>query len=136
MGDPECQVILPRLKSNLLNILDKTAANNLNKIKIKWKKIKCMTVVLCSKGYPGKYKKNLILTNLSKIKNKKNLFIFHAGTKLEKNKFISTGGRVLNITGTGGTFKEVRKNIFKIIKRISWKHGFFRKDIGWRVIKS
>ena len=66
---------------------------------------------------------------------KKNSFIFHAGTKFINNKLVSNGGRVLNITSTGTTYKKIRKNIFKIIKKINWKNGFFRKDIGWRVIK-
>ena len=101
MGDPECQVILPRLETDILKIFKKSVENKLNKIKIKWKKLKCMTIVLCSEGYPGKYKKNVVIKNLQKIKNKKNLLIFHAGTKLINNKLISYGGRVLNITSTG-----------------------------------
>ena len=93
-----------------------------------------MTVVLCSKGYPGKIKKNKLIRNIDKLKLRKNSFIFHAGTKLLNNKLVSNGGRVLNITSTGKMYKEIRKNIFKIIKMINWKYGFYRKDIGWRVI--
>ncbi len=134
MGDPECQVILPRLKTDLVKIMKKVVNNKLNKIKINWSENKCMTVVLCSKGYPGKYKKYIGIKNLNKIKDSKNTFIFHAGTKLVQNKFISIGGRVLNITSTGKSFKNIRKNIFKTIRKINWKKGFIRKDIGWRVI--
>tara|TARA_B100000401_G_C52375669_1_gene517110 strand:- start:209 stop:613 length:405 start_codon:yes stop_codon:yes gene_type:complete len=134
MGDPECQVILPRLNTDLVKILNATINNSLNKIKINWKKINCMTVVLCSKGYPGKIKKNKLIRNIDKLKLRKNSFIFHAGTKLLNNKLVSNGGRVLNITSTGKMYKEIRKNIFKIIKMINWKYGFYRKDIGWRVI--
>ena len=134
MGDPECQVILPRLKTDLVKILNATINNRLNKIKINWKKLKCMTIVLCSKGYPGKIKKDRIIKNLDRLKILKNSFIFHAGTKLKNNKLVSNGGRVLNITSTGKIFKKIRKNIFKTIKMINWKHGFYRKDIGWRVI--
>ena len=134
MGDPECQVILPRLETDLVKILNATISNNLNKIKIKWKKLKCMTIVLCSKGYPRKIKLNSII-NIDKIKIMKNSFIFHAGTKFKGNKIVSCGGRVLNITSTGKIYKKIRKNIFKIIKQINWKDGFYRKDIGWRVIK-
>ena len=134
MGDPECQVILPRLKTDLVKIMKKVVNNKLNKIKINWSENKCMTVVLCSKGYPGKYKKYIGIKNLNKIKDSRNTFIFHAGTKLVQNKFISIGGRVLNITSTGKSFKNIRKNIFKTIKKINWKKGFIRKDIGWRVI--
>ena len=67
---------------------------------------------------------------------KRNSFIFHAGTKLNNDQFFSNGGRVLNITSTGKLFKEIRKNILKIVKKIGWKYGFCRKDIGWRVIKN
>ena len=135
MGDPECQVILPRLETDLVKILNATISNNLNKIKIKWKKLKCMTVVLCSKGYPKKIKLNKTIKNIDKIKIMKNSFIFHAGTKFKDNMIVSCGGRVLNITSTGKIYKRIRKNIFKIIKQINWKDGFYRKDIGWRVIK-
>ena len=134
MGDPECQVILPRLKTDLVKIFNATINNRLNKIKINWKKLKCMTIVLCSKGYPGKIKKDRLIKNLDRLKLFKNSFIFHAGTKLKNNKLVSNGGRVLNITSTGKIFKKIRKNIFKTIKMINWKHGFYRKDIGWRVI--
>ena len=135
MGDPECQVILPRLQTDLLKILYSATVNKLNNIDLKWKKIKSMTIVLCSKGYPGKYKKNKIIKNIDKINLKKRSFIFHAGTKILNGKLSSNGGRVLNITSTGKNFKEIRKNILIILNKINWKYGFFRKDIGWRIIK-
>jgi len=134
MGDPECQVILPRLDTDLIKIINYSLENKLNKIKINWKKLKCMTIVLCSRGYPKKYKKNKTIKNLHKIKDDKNSFIYHAGTKIKNKELISSGGRVLNITSTGKTFKKIRNKIIKTIKRINWKYGFFRKDIGWRVI--
>jgi len=135
MGDPECQVIIPRLSTDILKIFNNASINKLNKINIEWKKLKCMTIVLCSKGYPGKYKKNKRIKNLNKLNYKKNSFIFHAGTKLVDNELFSNGGRVLNITSTGKVFENIRKNILKIIRKINWKNGFFRKDIGWRVIQ-
>ena len=135
MGDPECQVIIPRLSTDILKIFNNASINKLNKINIEWKKLKCMTIVLCSKGYPGKYKKNKRIKNLDKLNYKKNSFIFHAGTKLVDNELFSNGGRVLNVTSTGKVFKNIRKNILKIIRKINWKNGFFRKDIGWRVIQ-
>ena len=134
MGDPECQVILPRLKTDLLKIVSYAVKNQLNKIQIKWKKEKSMTIVLCSKGYPLSYKKNYLIKNLNKINLKKNFFIFHAGTKKINHHIVSNGGRVLNVTGLGSNFFKIRNNIIKIIKKINWKKGFFRKDIGWRVI--
>jgi phosphoribosylamine--glycine ligase len=135
MGDPECQVIMPRLKTDLVKILDASLKNKLSKVKIRWKNDKCMTTVLCAKGYPNKYKTNKII-NLKKIKLNQKSFIYHAGTKLKDRSIISNGGRVLNITVLGNTFLEIRNKILKIIKKINWKHGFYRSDIGWRVIKS
>ncbi len=134
MGDPECQVIIPRLKDDLIKIINLALKNKLNKTKIKWKKEKCMTIVLCSKGYPGSYSKNKVIKNLEKIKLDKESLIFHAGTKVMNKKLVSNGGRVLNITSSGKKFSKIRKNIIKIIKKINWNYGFFRKDIGWRVI--
>ena len=135
MGDPECQVIIPRLNTDILKIFNAAVSNKLNKIQIKWKKIKSMTVVLCSKGYPGKYQKNKIIKGIKNIKLKKNSLVYHAGTRLINNNFFSDGGRVLNISSTGQSYIKIRKDIFKIIKKINWKDGFFRKDIGWKVIK-
>ena len=135
MGDPECQVILPRLDTDLVKILKAATDNQINKIKMNWKNKKCMTTVLCSRGYPGSYK-NSQLPNIDNLKLSKNSFIFHAGTKLKNNLLFSNGGRVLNITEIGNNFSKIRKNILNNIKKINWKKGFFRKDIGWRVIKN
>ena len=134
MGDPECQVILPRLKTDLIKIIKSALMNKLKKIKIKWKKDKCMTIVLCSKGYPGNYKKNKNIRNINKLILSKNDFVYHAGTKFKNNKLISNGGRVLNITSVGNSYLNIRKKIIFIIKKINWKDGFYRKDIGWKVI--
>ena len=134
MGDPECQVILPRLKTDLIKIINNVVNNKLKQTSINWHKKKSMTVVLCSKGYPGKYKKNKTIKNLDRIKLSKNDFIYHAGTKLENNQLKSNGGRVLNITSVGTDFINIRKKIIKIIKNINWKGGFFRRDIGWKII--
>ena len=134
MGDPECQVIMPRLKTKLIDIIEKALENKLNKIKIKWNKKKSMTIVLCSKGYPKIYKKNVIIPNFSKLKLDKDSLIYHAGTKYLNNNIVSNGGRVLNVTCLGKSFLSIRKKILKIIKKINWKKGFYRRDIGWRVI--
>ena len=135
MGDPECQVILPRLKSDFVKLLLNAVSNKLNKTIINWRKEKSMTIVLCAKGYPGKYKKSIELKNIKKINTKKNDTIYHAGTKFEGNRIVSNGGRVLNITSIGNNYYNIRKRIIFIIKRLNWKGGFFRKDIGWKVIK-
>ena len=135
MGDPECQVVLPRLKTDLLTIIKNCTENKLNKTKILWRKEKCMTIVLCSKGYPGHYKKKIKINNIKNLKFLKNNFIYHAGTIFENGKLLSNGGRVLNVTARGNSFFKIRKEIIKIIKKLNWKAGFYRKDIGWRVIK-
>ncbi len=134
MGDPECQVILPRLKTDLVKVIQNTINNNLFKTKIIWQNKKCMTIVLCTKGYPRAYKKNLIIKNLSKIKENKNTLVFHAGTRINNNELVSIGGRVLNFVTLGHNFYNIRKKTIKMLKKLNWKSGFYRKDIGWKVI--
>ena len=134
MGDPECQVILPRLKTDIFKILKYTSLNKLKTIKINWKKEKSMTVVLCAKGYPGEYKKNLKIQNIDKINLSEKDFIFHAGTKIVNNVLRSNGGRVLNVLSLGTNFKSIRKRIISNIKKLKLKGIFYRKDIGWKVI--
>ena len=135
MGDPECQTILPRLKTDLLRIIVNALKNKLKHTKIIFEKKKSMTIVLCSKGYPGNYKKNRIIKHINQIKLTKSSFIYHAGTKLENNQILTNGGRVLNFTHTGLNFLNIRNKIIKLIKKLNWKDGFFRKDIGWKIIK-
>ena len=134
MGDPECQVILPRLKTDLFKIIKYAVYNKLNKVNIKWKKHKSMTIVLCANGYPGKYKKNIELKKLDSIRLSRNNFIFHAGTKKFENKVLSNGGRVLNICSIGNSYLKIRKNIISNLKKLNWRQGFYRKDIGWKII--
>ncbi len=134
MGDPECQVILPRLKTDLLKIIKFSLKNNLEKINIKWSKQKSMTIVLCSKGYPGKYEKNILIRNFKNLKQNKKDVIYHAGTKIVNGKLLSVGGRVLNFTSSGKNLFKVRERIIKMIKKLKWRSGFFRKDIGWKIL--
>ena len=134
MGDPECQVILPRLKTDLVKLIYDATKNKLKKNKIIWKKEKCMTIVLCAKGYPGKYIKHKKIKMIDQLAPSKKNFIYHAGTKILNGEIISNGGRVLNITTVGNNFLKIRNDILKIIKKINWKFGIYRKDIGWRVI--
>ena len=134
MGDPECQVILPRLKTDLVKILNYAISNKLRKVEIKWKKEKSMTIVVCSQGYPGKYKKNLPIRNMNKLNLTKKDFIFHAGTYFSNNELRSHGGRVLNFTSIGNKFKDIRQKILSNIRKLNWSKGFYRRDIGWKVI--
>jgi phosphoribosylamine--glycine ligase len=134
MGDPECQTILPNLKSDLLDILEASCNNNLSKKKIIWHKKKSICIVLCSKGYPNKFKSNVELKNLNEIKKSKNEYIFHAGTVKKNSSFFSNGGRVLNFVSSSLNLSKSRKQILKIIKDLNWQNGYFRKDIGYKVI--
>ena len=134
MGDPECQVILPRLKTDIVKIFKNSVANNLINTKIFWKKQKSMTIVLCAQGYPRSYKNNLYIGDINKIKLSKDDFIYHAGTKILYGQLRSCGGRILNISSIGNSFIKIRKKIISIIKKIRLKNSFYRKDIGWKVI--
>ena len=134
MGDPECQVILPRLKTDIVKVFIEAVKNNLKKTKIRWSKDKSMTIVLCSKGYPGNYKKNFKIENIKRITLSKKDLLYHAGTKLINGQIVSNGGRVLNITSLGNNYLKIRNKIILNIKKLNWKNGFYRKDIGWKVI--
>ena len=134
MGDPECQTILPKLKTDFIEIVLACVNNNLNLVDIKWYNDKTLCIVLCSKGYPDKYKKNIEIKNLEKIELKNNEFIFHAGTIKKNNKIFSNGGRVLNLVVRSEDFKFSRNSAIELINKISWDDGFYRKDIGFKVI--
>jgi phosphoribosylamine--glycine ligase len=134
MGDPECQTILPKLQTDFLSIINACVNKKLNNINIKWKNKKVICIVLCSKGYPDKFRKNVKINNLNEIDLGANEFIFHAGTKNEDSKIISDGGRVLNFVVLSKNFKESRRKAIKLIKQVNWSNGYYRKDIGHKVI--
>jgi phosphoribosylamine--glycine ligase len=134
MGDPECQTILPKLKTDLLEIIDACCNKKLKKLKIEWHNKKSLCIVLCSRGYPGKYDDNILIQNLENLELNENDFIYHAGTKKIENKIYSNGGRVINFVSLSSNFKESRNKIFNHIGKLNWSGGFFRKDIGYKVI--
>ena len=134
MGDPECQTILPKLKTDFVKLINACVNKNLNSINLEWHHDKSLCIVLCSKGYPESYENNIEIQNLNKVKLNKNEFIFHAGTKKEKDKILSNGGRVLNFVIRSNNFKNNRETAIKLINKINWENGFFRKDIGYKVI--
>ncbi len=135
MGDPECQTILPRLKSDFAEIIEACINENLIGTNIEWFNDKSLCIVLCSKGYPEDYRKNLEIFNIKNIDLTENQFIFHAGTIEKKNKIFSNGGRVLNFVVKSKDFKSCRNQAVKLIEKIDWKEGFYRRDIGFKVIK-
>ncbi len=134
MGDPECQTILPILKSDLLDIILACCDEKLEKINIEWKDKKSLCVVVCSKGYPEKFDKNIEIQNLKKINLESDDHLYHAGTKKKDNRYYAVGGRVLNFVSVSENFLEAKEKINKNLKKLNWSGGFFRKDIGYKVI--
>ena len=134
MGDPECQTILPLLKSDLLDLIIATCDKNLKEKNIEWFEKKSLCIVLCSKGYPESYKKNIDIPNLQKIKSSNNNFIYHAGTKILDNAILAVGGRVLNFVSISDNYLDSRNEAIKQIEKLNWKNGFYRSDIGFKVI--
>ena len=138
MGDPECQTILPRLENDFFDVIKSCIDKKLDSLNLNWSENQSLCIVLCSKGYPDKFHNDIEIKNLKKLNINKNKdeFLFHAGTKIINNKIFSNGGRVLNFVKTSKSYKKSRDDIIKIIKNLNWENGFFRKDIGHRVIDS
>ena len=134
MGDPECQTILPLLDNDLTELFVSCCDGKLAEHKVKLKKKKSLCIVLCSNGYPEKYKKNVLLKGLDKLSLKENQYLFHAGTKIENNNILVIGGRVMNFVSISENYKESRNDLIKLINQLNWGHGFFRSDIGYKVI--
>ena len=134
MGDPECQTILPLLESDFAEVIEQCVNGKLNNIELKWKNKKSICVVLTSQGYPENYKKDILIENLEKLKISKYQYVFHAGTKIIDDKFFSCGGRVLNFVSLNEDFKLARESAIDLIKTLNWKNGFYRRDIGFKVI--
>ena len=135
MGDPECQTILPKLKTDLFDIIIAATDGKLDNLKIEWEDLKSLCVVVCSKGYPDEFKKNIKLKNIKNVNENKHNYLFHAGTKKQNNSVYATGGRVLNFVSTSNDFSEARINIFENINKLNWSNGYYRRDIGYKVIK-
>jgi len=135
MGDPECQTILPRLKTDFLEVIDACINKNLKEIKLDWFDEKSICIVLCSKGYPDKYQNNIEIKKLEKIKLEDNSYIYHAGTKIKNSKVYSNGGRVLNFVTKSKNLKESRNNLINLINDLNWENGYFRKDIGFKIFE-
>ena len=134
MGDPECQTILPNLNSDLLDIFIACCNQKLDEIEIKWHNKKSLCIVLCSNGYPDEFKKNVPIHNLNKIRLNNNEYCYHAGTINSGKEIYAVGGRVLNFVCLSEDFAKSRVQILNLIKSLNWDGGFFRKDIGYKVI--
>ena len=130
-GDPECQVIMTRIKSNLFEAIIAATDHTLENFNLRFYDDASMTVVMASEGYPGKYKKNTIIKGIDKVNKIPNVKVFHAGTTINKSgDIVSNGGRVLSITAKAKDIKAARKIVYEAIKNIEWQEGFYRKDIG------
>jgi len=134
MGDPECQTILPKLSSSLLDIFLACCEGKLDLCSIKWHDKKSLCIVVCSKGYPDTFKKKLLIKNIDDIKLSADEYLYHAGTTRINNEVFSDGGRVLNFVCLSKDFLKARTKIFNLIDRLAWSDGFYRKDIGYKVI--
>ena len=134
MGDPECQTILPKLKTDLTDIFLACCEQKLSEINIEWINKKSLCVVVCSTGYPDTFEKNIEIENINKIHLNKDEFLFHAGTTEKSGKIFAVGGRVLNFISLSEDLKLARENIINNIKKLNWSKGFYRKDIGYKVI--
>ena len=137
-GDPECQVVMRRLQSDLMPILMAAEAGELDKIKdVSWFTEPVVNVVLASQGYPGKYRKGTVIKGVETANERDDVVVFHAGTKRDGQKLKSNGGRVLNITASGETIQDAVKAAYDAIdESIDWKHGFCRRDIAHHALKS
>ena len=134
MGDPECQTILPKLKTDLADIFLACCEEKLSEVNIEWLNKKSLCIVVCSKGYPDLFEKNVEIKNLKRIKLDKNEFLFHAGTSEKDDKVYAIGGRVLNFISLAENLRSARESIVVNLKELNWSGGFYRKDIGFKVI--
>tara|TARA_B100002052_G_C15859391_1_gene589266 strand:- start:121 stop:1383 length:1263 start_codon:yes stop_codon:yes gene_type:complete len=134
-GDPECQILMMRMKSDFLEIVINTIEKNLKNKKIEWYDYPGITIVASNKGYPGDYDKSTVIKNLNKIDQNENIQIFHAGTSNVNGEIIAIGGRVLNSTVTNKSLKIARDEALRALDKLEWENKYYRRDIGWRVIK-
>jgi len=134
-GDPEIQAILPLLKSDLVPILDDAVEGRLSTTTCEWSEESCACVVLVSSGYPGDFRIGKEISGLESLKDRRDLLVFHAGTKKDKDRVVTWGGRVLNVVGRGADLEEALKRAYEAIGAISFEGMFYRKDIGQRALK-
>jgi phosphoribosylamine--glycine ligase len=134
-GDPETQVLIMRLKSDLLAALLATADGVLDTFDLRWRDEVALTVVMAANGYPGTPEKGTEIRGLEAARKVAGVEIFHAGTRREDGRLLADGGRVLNVTALGRTVAEAKARAYEAIARIDWPGGFCRRDIGWRAIE-
>jgi phosphoribosylamine--glycine ligase len=129
-GDPEAQVVLPRMKNDMVEVVEACIDGTLDQIDLQFEDNAAVCVVLASEGYPVKYEKGIPISGFENFKNKEGYYCFHAGTKKKDGVFVTNGGRVLGITATGADLKEARANAYKATEWISFANKYMRHDIG------
>jgi phosphoribosylamine--glycine ligase len=135
-GDPECQVLMARLKSDLVELLLAAAEGKLAGKTLEWSEDPALVVVMAAKGYPGSYEKNTVIEGLDEAGQIEGVTVLHAGTKSDdQGRILATGGRVLGVTATGKTVREAQMRAYQAVDRIRWPQGFCRRDIAWRALK-
>jgi len=135
-GDPETQAILPRLKTDLIDIIEKVVDGKLDSINIEWDKRPAVCIVLASKGYPGEYEKGKVITGLDETKNLKDAVIFHAGTSIRDGKVVTSGGRVLGVTALSDTIESTINRAYSVVHMVKFDGMHYRSDIGRKALKS
>lgn len=133
-GDPECQVLMERLDSDILDVLLASAEGRLADIRLRWKDQAALVVVIAARGYPGTYARNTEIRGLDAASRCEGVFVCHAGTREENGRILSAGGRVLGITALGRTVTEAQKRAYTAVDALDWPDGFCRRDIGWRAV--
>jgi phosphoribosylamine--glycine ligase len=134
-GDPECQVVLPRLMTDLAQLVLGAVDGMLGHMNLRWLPLHALTVVLAARGYPGAYATGSEIRGLEALVGDPDLLLFHAGTRRDADgRLVAAGGRVLNVTGLGATLAEARARAYAAVERIDWPEGFCRRDIGWRAL--
>ncbi|HEX4042816.1 MAG TPA: phosphoribosylglycinamide synthetase C domain-containing protein, partial [Xanthobacteraceae bacterium] len=133
-GDPETQVLMLRLMSDLVPALLASRDGMLKSFDLRWYDEPALTVVMAAKGYPGQYARGAVIEGLDEASTVEGVEIFHAGTRAEGDKILANGGRVLNVSAVGKTVREAQKRAYEAIGLIRWPGGFCRHDIGWRAI--
>jgi len=134
MGDPECQTILPLLNSDLLSLIQACCEQKLENQKLDWLSQKSLCIVLSSKGYPDKFESNIEIKNLDTLETNLKNYVFHAGTKNINKIVYSNGGRVLNFVSVSNEYKDSRRKALEMINKLNWSNGYYRKDIGYKII--
>ena len=134
-GDPECQVLMMRMKSDIVPLMVASAKGDLSQQTIEWDDEAALAVVLAAKGYPGRYDKNTEIQNIAAAEAAPGVTVFHAGTRQEDGKLLAIGGRVLNVTARGKNVTEAQRSAYAALDKITWPEGFCRRDIGWHAIE-